>query len=319
MLFLAVTSTVSCKRIASYSDTSETNAQSSTSAPEESVSTAGSEIGAGDEDVIKAFNDLLDSKARSYQLISLIDENMGKISAAGMDILLEKLETVQKADREYYTNLLFKDDWQNKLNMIFDHDIEAKDISNIKDVQLKEIVTEIFRSGFKLIALEGSFYPTIDYEFLEKYSDNMSPEYLEYVNVMARESNEIFSRDAGLMISWDELAFRLINCEKFLTVYPTATVRKKAVGDFYMYYLVSYLIGQNNTPTYSYENNQVIPEVLNSYAKLISDYPDYKTTGLIKSYQEILAETGNTVNDSVFKRVDGIKREAVHAFNLWNI
>jgi hypothetical protein len=151
---------------------------------------------------------------------------------------------------------------------------------------------------------------------LKKYSDNISPEYMEYVNVMTRESNEIFSRDAGLMISWDELAFRLINCEKFLTGYPAETVRKKVVGDLYMYYLVSYLIGQNNTPAYSYENNKVNPEVLDSYAKLISEYPDYKTTDLIKSWQEVLAGTGNTVNDSVLESVDGIKMEAVHAFNL---
>jgi hypothetical protein len=141
MLIFGITSIASCKRIVSYSDTSETNAQSSTSAPEESVSTDGSEIGAGDEDVIRAFNGLLDGKARSYQLISFIDENTGKISAAGLDILLEKLEMTQKADREYYMNLLFEDDWQDKLNMIFNHDIDAEDISNIKDVQLKEIVT----------------------------------------------------------------------------------------------------------------------------------------------------------------------------------
>ena len=72
--------------------------------------------------------------------------------------------STSKNDKQFYTDLLFEDDWQGKLNMIFHRDIEPKDLEEIKDEQLK-IVSEIFDGGFKLVALEGSFYPYIDYDF----------------------------------------------------------------------------------------------------------------------------------------------------------
>jgi len=274
------------------------------------------ETGTGDEDIINAFNELLDQGTRSYQLISFIDENMAEISSEGFDILLEKLEMVQEEDIQYYTDLLSEDDWQNKLNAIFHRDIGSEDLIDIDDIQLKELMTEIFQGGFKLVALEGSFYPYIDYEFIKKYSEYLSPMYFDYINVMALESNKVFSRDAALTISWDELALRLINCEEFLLNYPDETIRKRSVGDLYMRYLKSYIIGQDNTLTYSYENNTMYPEVLDSYDKLFSEYPDYVTTDLIRSYQEILAGTDNTINESVFEEINGIYREAVLSFEL---
>ncbi|HEY4662626.1 MAG TPA: hypothetical protein VIH07_02990, partial [Candidatus Humimicrobiaceae bacterium] len=276
----------------------------------------GEEPGTGDEDIINTFNELLDEGARSYQLISIIDENMTEISPEGYDILLEKLEMVQKEYIQYYTDLLFEDDWQSRLNDIFNRDIESEGLADIEDVQLKELMTEIFQGGFKLVALEGSFYPYIDYEFFKRYAEFLSPMYFDYINVMALESNKISSRDAALTISWDELALRLISCEEFLLNYPDETIRKRAVGDLYMRYLVSYIVGQNNTPSRNYENNIVYPEVLDSYDKLFLEYPDHITAGLIRSFQEILAESDNTINDSVFEEINAIYREAVLSFEL---
>jgi hypothetical protein len=76
------------------------------------------------------------------------------------------------------------------------------------------------------------------------------------------------------------------------------------------------MIGQNNTPSYSYDNNKINQEVLDSYSKLISDHPDNITTDLIKKYQVILVENGNKVNDSIFKKLDDIYKLAVQSFKL---
>ncbi len=266
--------------------------------------------------IMKDFDELLTSEARPYQVILFIDENISNISPENAGLMLERLESIQKNYKQFYTDLLFEDDWQIKLADIFNHDIEIKDLDEITDDQLKKTVTEIFDGGFKLIALEGSFYPYADYNFLKKYSDYLSQQFRDYLNVMANESDKIYSRDAALTISWDELASRLINCEEFLVLYPEDSVRKKEVGDLYMKYLVSYMIGQNNTPSYSYDNNKINQEVLDSYSKLISDHPDNITTDLIKKYQVILVENGNKVNDSIFKKLDDIYKLAVQSFKL---
>lgn len=268
------------------------------------------------ETIMGDFNELLVADTRSHQVISFIDENIGMVSPANADFMLEKLEEIQKDDQTSYTDLLFEDNWQVKLNMIFNRDIEAKDLDEIEDTELKNLVSEIFNGGFKLIALEGSFYPVIDYEFIKKYSGNITPQYQDYLNIMARQSNKLFSRDAAITISWDELALRLAECEEFFASYPEDNVRRMAAGELYINYLRSYMIGQDNTPTYSYEDNKVKQEVLDSYDKFIADYPDYVTSDLIKSYKEILADSNNTVNDEIFEKVDDICNQASDTFGI---
>ena len=322
-LIFSITLVISCKnspQTADITGSTDSNTSQTVTGPESSEAVkdnnSSNAEAASQDAIMKDFDELLISQARSYQVVSFIDQNIYKMSPRNADIVLEKLEYIQKNDKQFYTDLLLEDDWQSKLNDIFNNDIEIKDIQEITNEQLKKITEEIFRGGFKLIALEGSFYPFIDYEFLKKYSDYLSQQFRDYLNIMAVESNKIFSRDAALAISWDELAFRLINCEGFLISYPEDNVRKKEVGDLYMKYLVSYFLGQNNTPSFSYENNAISPDVLDSYDKLVSQYPDNITTDLTKKYQSILEGDTNIVNDSVYKELDEIYKEAVRAFGL---
>lgn len=266
--------------------------------------------------VIRQFDKLMADGAESYEVISFIDKNISKVEPDNADLMLEKLEYIQRNDIQFYTDRLFEDEWQQKLNMIFTQDIEIKDLEKIKDENLKKMVTEIFNGGFKLIALEGSFYPYIDYDYLKKYSSYLTPQYQDYLDIMATESNKIYSRDAALTISWDELAFRLINCEEYLVQYPGDNIKKKVIGDFYMKYLMSYMIGQNNTPSYSYEDNKINTEVLESYSRFISDYYDSVSANLIKDYQKILTDNNNTVDDYIFKKINDIYKQAVRSFNL---
>ena len=189
---------------------------SETSTDPEKETASNSDDAAEQEAIMKDFDKLLANEVRSYQVVLFIDENISKVSFTNADLMLEKLEYIQKSDRQFYTDLLFEGDWQQQLNKIFNRDIEIKDLGEIKDEKLKKIATEIFNGGFKLIALEGSFYPYIDYDFLRKYLSYLSQQYKDCLNIMAQESNKIYSRDAALTISWNELSFRLINCEQFL-------------------------------------------------------------------------------------------------------
>jgi len=77
--------------------------------------------------IMQDFDKLLAGQARSYQVILFIDENIGKVQSANADLMIEKLEYLQKNDIQYYTDLLFEDDWQGKLNTIFNRDINISD------------------------------------------------------------------------------------------------------------------------------------------------------------------------------------------------
>lgn len=297
---------ISCQNIPASSSIEE-SASANLPAAEETTA---------NQTIMRDFEQLTASEAKPYEVILFIDENIGTVSKEDADIMLEKLEHIQKNYIQFYTDLLFEDDWQGKLNMMFNRDMESGDIDQIQDEMLKNIATEIFNGGFKLIALEGSFYPYIDYEFLKKYSQYITQQYQDYINIMAMESNKVHSRDAALTITWDELAFRLISCDKYLSQYPDDDLKKKAIGDLYMKYLVSYMIGQNNTPSYSYENKKINPEVLDSYDKLVSDYPSYITINIINEYMEILSVNNNIVDDQVLQKTNDIYKQAINSFSL---
>lgn len=267
-------------------------------------------------DIMRDFNDLLDTGAKSHEIVSFIDDNISRAAPESADFMLEKLEYIQRDDMQFYTDLLFEGDQQQKLNAVFNRDIDREDFNKIEDDRLKEIAAEIFNGGFRLIALEGAFYPYIDYEFLGKYSGYLTPQYQDYISIMARESENIYARDAALTISWDELALRLINCEEYLVSHPDVSVRKKEIGELYMKYLISYLTGQDNTPSYSYENNIIKPEVLESYQKIITGYPDYITSSLVEMYREIVTDNNNIIDSAVLKELDEIYRQALFSFNL---
>ena len=82
---------------------------------------------------------------------------------------------------------------------------------------------EIFDSGYKLINLEGSWYPIIDYARVNAYIDYLSDDYKAYVLLRTLESNKTYAKDAALKITWDELAQRVLTVEDFLIKYPASS------------------------------------------------------------------------------------------------
>jgi len=52
------------------------------------------------------------------------------------------------------------------------------------------------------------FFPVIDYEVYKKYSEYVTEDVKEYINIMAEESNNPPAKDAALVVGWDEVLKR---------------------------------------------------------------------------------------------------------------
>ncbi len=289
-----------------------TDTASATSGTEETVVE-----GVVESEVLAQFKSMIEADRKPVELIDYLDENIPSVSEDTAAIMMEDLESHQKIYERKYTDILFEGNTQEKLVQTFSGDIERTEIDMATDPGTKDLLAEIYGGGFRLIGLEGSYYPFIDYEFLKKYNQYLPEEFINYHDVMAAESNEISSRDAALVISWDELAERTINSEVYLIDYPEDTIRKVNVADLYMIYLRSYLFGQSNTPNRDvYNTNQVYDEVLESYRKTAQQYPETQTGQIIVDYLKLLEENDFVVSDDMLDLITDYLKRPIAAYNL---
>jgi hypothetical protein len=272
--------------------------------------------GSSEEDIIENFASLIEEDKKPVELFEFINENITYVSGNTAAEMMEMLESHQKVFELKYTNILFENDAQNILAQSFSGDINIDDIDIVSDPKTAGLLSEIYAGGFKLINLEGSYYPVIDYELLKKYSDFLPTEYISYIYVMSEESNEVFTRDAGLVVSWDELADRLIESEMFLIDFPENTIRKKNISGLYMSYLNSYLLGQNNTPNRDYSTNRVYEEVLDSYRNIADKYPATQSGSIIKNFLKLLEENDYVISDDMFKIINDYLKRPVNIYDL---
>lgn len=274
--------------------------------------------------IIKDFRNMVDNNSEPVALVKYIDENIEKVSPEERVEMIEKLEWVQEQYIEEYTDQLFMEDFQAELlnlsgihqsamqgegevnpYLFFD---EAK-IEEIKNGNLKELVDKLIHGKYKLISLEGAFYPIIDYEALKVYDKYISNELKDYIHIKAMESNEPTIIDAALIIPFDSLAERLITVEKYIINYSEG-IKHEEMLRLYGTYLRFYLEGSDNTPIYQYETNEIREDVLSSYYK-IAKIGDTVTSNIVSKYIDIIEENQFKVDKKVFSKITTLHNEAI--------
>lgn len=268
--------------------------------------------------IIENFNKLIKEKAEPFVLINYIDENLKFASCQTMSIMLEGLEKVQNEYHDKYMWYLFEDNFQETLLSTFKTEQEfiLKNIGKVKDESLKKEIIKIFNGGFKFVNIEGSYYPIIDFEYLKKYFDYIDQQYKDYIDIRATQSNVLYSRDAGLMITWDELAQRMLKTEDYLKKYPQKNSRRTEVGNLLINYFSAYIYGQNNTPTRDYETNIVYDEVIKSYKKTIENYPNYKAVKILKEYFNVLEKNNFVLSNEILNSLDKYINALIKEYDL---
>ena len=131
------------------------------------------------------------------------------------DEMILALEETQKMYEDFYQHKFFNEDYVSDLHNVFTKDDNAKIIEQIENEKLKSLLKEVFDGGYKLISLEAYVYPIIDYSFLEKYNEFVSKDLNGYIDIMATESDKAPAADGALVVSWDEIAKRLLAIEEY--------------------------------------------------------------------------------------------------------
>lgn len=269
------------------------------------------DVGEEEDTVIEKFADILDKEDEPDKIISFIDGNLDKLSELEGDIVIDGLERKLQNNIETTTDKIMELDKDNELLAIEGGNAQFSEgsISQIKNEELRAEVQKAYDNMYKLVNLEGQFYPIIDYSKLQKYNDYLTDEWKDYLDIMAMDSEDLPLSDGGLRISFDELAKRLFRTENYLNSYVEGQ-RQEEMLTAYEHKINVYLKGVPNTPVADRDTNIIRAEVLASYEKT-ANVENYMTSHILFKYLEFIIENENIIDEYVFDEADRLIEEVM--------
>lgn len=266
------------------------------------------------EKIMRDFKNIVKSKNEPIVIIEFIDKNIHEVSKEDAAEMIKDLEQIQKQFLENYSEELFLKDYQEQLINVSSKDeidlfFNNSDLEKIEDIGLKELMEKIINGKYKLVNMEGSFYPIIDYEGLKVYNKHITAELQDYIEVKSIDSKDPTILDASLLITFDQLADRIIKTENYIRNYPDS-ISKEEMLRLYGGYLKLYMEGVDNTPIYDYETGIIIDQVLESYKKT-SNLEDPITSDIITKYMDIIEENELQIDETIFSQITVLYNQAI--------
>ena len=131
-------------------------------------------------------------------------------------------------------------------------------MSCTKDKSLRSLLQQARDSGYRLVTIEGSLYPIMNYAAFEKYTSYVNQDIKQYIRIMAVETSNIASEDGALMIGYQDMLNRALNQEWFLNDFPKSN-RKNQIQMLMNEYTLYTFYGLDNTPLFDYDTNVMVP------------------------------------------------------------
>lgn len=240
-----------------------------------------------------------------------IDENIGKLSQLEGNLMIDSLEKSLVDNLDVAADRLSSLDEDMELMEIASDEFffPVDKVSQIKNGDLKKEVSTLVDSNYKLINLEGSFYPIVDYEALQGYNNNVTDEWKEYLAVRAMDSNNPPFADGALRISFNDLANRIIKTENYLNKYLDS-IRREEMKDSYHNKITIYLKGVDNTSIADSGTKEIYEDILDSYNST-SYQEGYITANILYRYVEAIKANNNIIDDKILQLADELIAEAV--------
>ena len=241
-----------------------------------------------------------------------VDKNIGKLSQLDGNKMIDNLEKSLVDDLDGVTDSLLSKDEKGELMDIAGEELffPQELVNGIEDELLKREVTTLFDTMYKLVNLEGNFYPIVDYERIaEEYNSYVTDEWKEYLAVRAMDSNQPPFIDGGLAISYSDLANRILKTENYLNKYLDSS-RQEEMVDAYHNKITIYLKGIDNTPMADISSNRIYEDLMDSYIST-SHNEGYITANILGRYVEAIEDNDNIIDEKILGLADELILEAV--------
>ncbi|MEN8905374.1 MAG: hypothetical protein ABF289_05395 [Clostridiales bacterium] len=237
--------------------------------------------------ILENYRELINKNAAPNKIIKFLDENIGNLSKDAVDnIVGDSLFSVLEKQQKNYEDKLFDNKFSEK---IAECKIETlQNVNEIEDQEVKLFVENILKDGYKIYMAEGMYNLEIDYElFNKKFASYCSEELSEYLVIMEAESIFHSYEDGGVIISWDDIAERIVTAEKYLNKYPDGKFYNN-IKQIHSKFLSTYLLGTDNLPAFNYSDNEVNSGLLTSYKKTLIKYNETSLADIINEYKYLI-------------------------------
>lgn len=228
----------------------------------------------------------LDSVQLNFMAVNETEKVLQKIEARKNQVISElKSATPQQASQLY---LKLKKDNQPDIDKL--SELESKILETYYEYWEKTKPQNITETEILLGKYEMEFWEIgegiTEIRFLPDYyqkifKSKLTPDFSEFVNLLARDDQELFQADAAISVPRSEVQTRMLNWENFVKKYPKSELLDEAFGQ-YQFYLYAFLLGFDNTPTLAYQTGELSPEHLKEFQTFLKKYPNTKAAEAVR-------------------------------------
>jgi hypothetical protein len=251
----------------------------------------------GNDDVVLAYENFL-------QTLSITEySSVGK--AAQQLSNLPNNTPALKFDVAYSRFLAFRDTAIIKIRLKELEDTEFSPKS--KRPADQKLITDLNANFLAVDYSEGMAFliPNLTAD-IQKWGSRMTSVMQSYITQSGKELGEGYYLDDGaLTISAADVLQRALWWEKFNTQ-NNAFMFAKPAKNKEIDYLLTAMVGANNTPAFDYETHKLNPEYKKAYELFTQTFGDSQIAKTIKNYYEVLQKTGfkeSAESQKIFKDV----------------
>jgi hypothetical protein len=187
-------------------------------------------------------------------------------------------------------------------------------VSRELETKYRRELTELARyaeCGMRFVTQEGDWYLAEDPDFLLESAAFVKGEYMDYLLFHLAESRQRLVEDAGLQVSWEELARRIFRWERFAANHPSLPDTRTTIDPEIRSMMSLYLLGTDNTAPYDFSKKGAVePALLESYAAYARRRPDSRYATLIDTVHKSLVASHGVLSMEVLDLVRSAGFEA---------
>ena len=219
--------------------------------------------------IYKTFQSILYKKNGLPAADTYLESHINQVTTHHATLIVLQLENARNKALTAMTDRLLVPNVQDKMIKAYKwNDSFTQLMSRTNDTSLRALLQQARDSGYRLVMLEGSLYPIMNYMAFQKYISYVKPDIKQYINIMAVETSNLAADDGALVIGYQEILNRALNQERFLNEYPKSN-RVQQVKNLMNNYTLYTFYGLNNTPLFDYETNKMTTNAQKGYKAVL--------------------------------------------------
>ncbi|ETT55564.1 hypothetical protein [Paenibacillus sp. FSL H7-689] len=242
--------------------------------------------------IYKTFQSMLYKKNGLPAADIYLESHIDQVTIYHATLMVLQLENARNKALTAMTDRLLVPNVQDKMIKAYKwNDSFTQLMSRTNDTSLRALLQQARDSGYRLVMLEGSLYPIMNYMAFQKYISYVKPDIKQYINIMAVETSNLAADDGALVVGYQEILNRALNQERFLNEYPKSN-RVQQVKNLMNNYTLYTFYGLNNTPLFDYETNKMTANAQKGYKAVLQRNSSEESAFLTKleKFMDIVTE-----------------------------